>query len=191
MPINKIVKDTQPDTINQNDPWYQAFEKEMIKITNNGVTWHEELFDKGPSFKTHNHFGIRNCDKDPEIIRCHLLNIAEHYINNHPKCCCCTDPNYMLSRVIIKSKSAEQILKKAIRQSLYKTAEDYYLDIDTFYVESFNNILNMFQDKRISFFDEEYARSSNIGMRMLGEIIPVSGSPLKLQHYLMWGAQAA
>ncbi len=35
MPVNKILKDTQPDTINQNDPCHQAntFEKEMIKIT--------------------------------------------------------------------------------------------------------------------------------------------------------------
>jgi hypothetical protein len=40
----------------------------------------------------------------------------------------------------------------------------YALAKDTFYVESFNNVINIFQDKRISFSDEQYKFRSNLAV---------------------------
>ena len=40
---------------------------------------------------------------------------------------------------------------------------------DTFYVESFNNVLNMFQDKRIAFGNPEYTRRSQLAVSHLNE----------------------
>ena len=39
---------------------------------------------------------------------------------------------------------------------MYKSPQDYVLARDTSYVESFNNVMNIFQDKRISFSDMQY-----------------------------------
>jgi hypothetical protein len=41
---------------------------------------------------------------------------------------------------------------------------DYVLAKDTFYVESFDNGINIFQDKRISFSDEQYKFRSNLAV---------------------------
>ena len=60
---------------------------------------------------------------------------------------------------------AEGLLRKAIETSdLYKHAEDYVLAMDTYYVESFNNVLNIFQDKRIAFDEDQYKMRSQLAV---------------------------
>jgi len=57
------------------------------------------------------------------------------------------------------------LLDSVIRRStIYKTPEDYVLAKDTFYVESFNNVMNIFQNKRICFSEEQYKFRSNLAV---------------------------
>ena len=48
--------------------------------------------------------------------------------------------------------------------TLYKSPQDFMLAMDTYYVESFNNSMNMFQDKRISFGDLQYSVRSQLAV---------------------------
>ena len=52
---------------------------------------------------------------------------------------------------------AIKLLRGAIVNSIiYKHADDFNLGKDTYFVESFNNTLNVYQDKRIAFGSEQY-----------------------------------
>ena len=44
---------------------------------------------------------------------------------------------------------------------IFKYPEDVVLARDSFYVESFNNVMNIFQDKRINFSDQQQYRISS------------------------------
>ena len=49
------------------------------------------------------------------------------------------------------------LLESTVTKSvLYKHPEDFVHAKDSSYVESFNNVMNLFQDKRICFSDEQY-----------------------------------
>jgi hypothetical protein len=62
-------------------------------------------------------------------------------------------PLWNISNIFLYTK---KLLDSVIRRStIYNAPEDYVLAKDTFYVESFNNVINIFQDKRISFSDEQ------------------------------------
>lgn len=171
MAVNKYIKDRK-DTVNQNDPWHtiKTLKKAITQIghgtkKSKGTSWHEELEDKAESMGTHAYYAIKNCNKNPERMRLILLNAVQHYKNNHINCethsRCRMDPNYESSRIVITSLVAENLLTNAIQKStLYKSAQDYVYGKDTYYVESFNNTMNMFQDKRITFGNEEYKARS-------------------------------
>ena len=47
---------------------------------------------------------------------------------------------------------------------IFKHPEDYILGKDTFYVESFNNVMSIFQDKRIVFGDDQNYMRSNLAV---------------------------
>ena len=51
-----------------------------------------------------------------------------------------------------------------VSSNLYKHPEDYVLAKDTYYVESFNNTMNIFQDKRIAFGDHTYRARSYLAV---------------------------
>ena len=58
---------------------------------------------------------------------------------------------------MIENHVAIKLLRVAIVNSIiYKYAVDFNLGKDTYFVESFNNILNVYQDKRIAFGTEQY-----------------------------------
>ena len=62
---------------------------------------------------------------------------------------------------------AEQLLVKVILNSnIFRYPQDYILGRDTFYVESFNNVMNIYQDKRIAFAfgDMQYNARSNLAV---------------------------
>ena len=57
------------------------------------------------------------------------------------------DPNYEPSRKVLSNEKAKTLLEKVITSSvLYKNAEDFVLGKDTYPVESFNNVMNVFHD---------------------------------------------
>lgn len=58
---------------------------------------------------------------------------------------------------MIENPVAEKLLKGVIVNSIiYKYPDDFKLGRDTYFVESFNNTLNIYQDKRIAFGSEQY-----------------------------------
>ncbi|CAG2242369.1 unnamed protein product [Mytilus edulis] len=173
--INKLVKDTGIIT-NQNDPWH-AIKK--VKVAMKRVSagpkylkeksWSAQLEDKVESVATHFHWAVRNCEENPKELKDVLLNIVEHYKNNHQKCHpdsrCKRDTNYEPKRIIISIPIAEKLLLGVIRKStIYTHPEDYVLAKDTCYVESFNNTMNMFQDKRIAFSNDNYQARSQLAV---------------------------
>lgn len=158
--------------INQNDSWHgvKPIKEKMKKSSSGpaylkGKTWSEDLYDKVDPVATHCHWALRNCEQNPEKLKKLLINIVEHYKNNHSECHsssrCKTDNNYEPSRLVIVDKFTEKLLLGVITSSnLYKYPEDYVLAKDTYYVESFNNTMNMFQDKRICFGNQTYQMRS-------------------------------
>jgi hypothetical protein len=98
-----------------------------------------------------------------------LDNITQHYKNQHTQCSaesrCRRDPKYEPSKLIIDDPKAEQLLQTAIRKTVvYQHADDFVLAKDTFYIESVNNVLNVFQDKRIAFGNDEYIKRSQLAV---------------------------
>ena len=94
-----------------------------------------------------------------------LINVIEHYRDNHEKCHessrCRNDPNYEPQRLMLTDNVSQKLLRGVIINStLYKNASDFVYEKDTYYVESFNNTIDMFQDKRISFTDDAYRMRS-------------------------------
>ncbi|KAJ8322416.1 hypothetical protein KUTeg_000025 [Tegillarca granosa] len=164
--INKFIKDTR-FTQNQNDLWHavKQVKKALTNISSGakiyeGVKWSSQIVDKIEPIATHIYWAVHNCEEKPEKLRFYLDNITEHYKNNHSQCHessrCKQDSNYEPSRELIGAK-AEKLLKSVIEKStIYKYPQDYVLGKNTAYVESFNNVMNIFQDKRVAFGDEQY-----------------------------------
>lgn len=73
-----------------------------------------QLDDKVEPISTHFHWAIRNCEEDPEKLKSLLLNIVEHYKNNHQACHgsskCKKDPNYEISRKALTDPRADKLL---------------------------------------------------------------------------------
>ena len=176
MAINKLIRDSQPMTINQNDTWHyvKALKKSVARIGGGakyqlGKAWHWQLEDKAEPVATHAHWAIRNCGHSVDAPRSSLLNIMEHYKNKHEHCHqlsrCKTDANYEPSRHVITDSAAERLLTTAITKFvLYTGAQDYILAKDSYHVESFNNTMNIFHDKRIAFGNEQYNAKSNLAV---------------------------
>ena len=115
------------------------------------------------------HWALRNCEQNPQKLQSQLSNTVNHYKNEHSNCHptsrCKIDPNYEPSRVVITNPKAEKLLQTTIENSvMYKSPQDYVLARDTSYVESFNNVMNNFQDKRISFSDMQYNMRSQLAV---------------------------
>ena len=96
-------------------------------------------------------------------------NIICHYKNIHTNCSpesrCRKDPQYQPSKIIITDSTAEELLVKALHSAVvYKQPEHFVNAMDTFHVESFNNVLNMFHDKRIALKEVEYKRRSMLAV---------------------------
>lgn len=81
------------DSGNLNDTWHAVKSMKAALKKNSsgpayldGKTWSSQLDDKVEPISTHFHWAIRNCDEDPEKLKSLLLNIVEHYKNNHQAC---------------------------------------------------------------------------------------------------------
>ena len=98
-----------------------------------------------------------------------MNNTVKHYQNIHTDCDpdsrCKKDSNYEPSKLIIQDAKAIALYEKAIQSTvIYSNPQDYIFAMDTYYVESFNNVLNMFHDKRIAFQNEEYTGRSELAV---------------------------
>lgn len=124
-----------------------------------GKTWSNQQDDKVEPVATHFHWAIRNCEENPPKLQSLLLNIVQHYktIMDHATSRCRKYPNYEISLKVITNPQAEKklficVIKNSV---IFKTPQDYRLCRDNYFVESFNNVVNVYQDKRISFSDEQ------------------------------------
>ena len=166
--VNKFVEGLPDPTQNQNEIWHcvKNLKKEIKNVAqgpkySEGKAWHRQLSDKVQSIATHAHYAIRNCNQDPQELRDRLDAIVPHYSGVHDKCSslsrCRTDANYEPSRLVVTDVHAQELLTKAIKRTLlYKKPQNFCLARDTCYVESFNNTVLMFTDKRISHSTVEY-----------------------------------
>ena len=155
--VNKWIRDSRPDTESTNDTWHAAknVSKEVRSVCARllhleGKTWHPQLSDKAASVKTHFYCCMKNCEQDPLKLKSMILNIIEHYKNNHVDChpssCCKTDVNYEPSKTIISDSNAELLLRKVLERTLiYKSPGDFVHCMDTYLVKCFNNINSMLQ----------------------------------------------
>ena len=173
--INKFIRENTEAT-NQNDTWHcvKSVKTALKKISSGtkcteGKSWSFQLSDKVEPVSTHIHWAIQNCNQDKEKLKKSLSNIVDHYKNIHHDCHetsrCKLDPKYEPSRIVITSPVAEKLLLNVILNStIYKSADDYLLGRDTFYVESFNNVTNVYQNKRIAFGDSQYNARANLSV---------------------------
>ncbi|CAG2244000.1 unnamed protein product [Mytilus edulis] len=112
---------------------------------------------------------MKNCNKDPVKLKLSLLNIVEHYKNNHEHCSelsrCKTDSNYEPTKYLIKDPKAEMLLGRALMNTqVYKSPTDYVHCMDSYYVESFNNAILQYHDKRINFSKQVYILRTNLAV---------------------------
>lgn len=173
--INKFVRELT-EAQNQNDTWHcvKSVKAALKKVSSGtksseGKTWSFQLSDKVEPVATHIYWAIQNCDENDRKLRKLLVNVVDHYKNIHHECHetsrCKKDPNYEPSRIVITSPVAEKLLVNVILNStIYKYAMDYILGRDTFYVESFNNVTNIYQNKRIAFGDSQYNARANLSV---------------------------
>ena len=155
------MKDTHTNTVSTNDTWHASknVAKEIRAVCTGaryleGKTWHPQLSDKAASIKTHTFWAMKNCDENPETLRASISNITDHYKDNHSKCHptsrCKLDDAYEPSKVIITDPIAERLLRHALEKTIvYKSAQDYVHCMDTYFVESFNNTMLQYHDKRV------------------------------------------
>ena len=124
--------------------------------------WREKHGLKSSLILLQHIFGaVKHCQGNSLTLGTMPGNIVDHFQNNHKRCHSCSrcqwDPNYEPSKVVIENPVAIKLLRGAIVNSIiYKYAVDFNLGKDTYFVESFNNILNVYQDKRIAFGTEQY-----------------------------------
>ncbi|CAC5388241.1 unnamed protein product [Mytilus coruscus] len=174
--VNKFIRINGIDTESTNDTWHATknIAKEIKTICSGprykeGQTWHPELSDKAARIKTHLYWAMKNCNKDPVKLKLSLLNIVEHYKNNHEHCSelsrCKTDSNYEPTRYLIKDPKAEMLLGRALMNTqVYKSPTDYVHCMDSYDVESFNNAVLQYHDKRINFSKQVYILRTNLAV---------------------------
>ncbi|CAC5358969.1 unnamed protein product [Mytilus coruscus] len=174
--VNKPICKGNTEAINQNDVWHcvKSVKSALKKVStgsksSEGKTWSLQLSDKVEPVATHMHWAIQNCNQDEKKLQKSLLNILDHYKNIHTDCHesarCKVDAKYEPSRIVITSPVAEKLLLSVIlNATVYKYAKDYVLGRDTFYVESFNNVTNIYHNKRIAFGDSQYNARANLSV---------------------------
>lgn len=178
--ITKFVKEQRSPTENALDTWHMT--KNIAKISKKittgrkellGKTWHPELSDKAASIKTHVYWCMKNCKGNYTKLRKSILNLVKHYQGNHLNCfetsrCRGSDANlspYEPSKCEITAKEAENILINFLKKlPVYKKAKEYRYCADTHYVESFNNCLLQYHDKRIVFGRDTYSLRINLSI---------------------------
>ena len=173
------------------DTWHASKEvkKSMAKVSkgalkNIGITWHPQLADKVAGVKTHTYYAMKNCAGNADALRASLGNVVEHYQNNHINCPptsrCKTDNPYVPSRLIVTENIAITLLRNAIQGLfMYKNPQKYTNCMDTHYVESFNNAILVYTDKRVHFGKTVYLMRINLAIMDWNENVDREVSSLR------------
>jgi hypothetical protein len=111
---------------------------------------------------------MKRCRGSENDLRDSLDNIVKHYKGQHRDCppeSRCQKANYASSRLLITQDIAEKLLIKCIRGLfIYQNPQKYVHCIDTHYVESFNNVVLIYVDKRVHFGSAMYALRLNLAI---------------------------
>ncbi len=174
--VTAYVRDERKPTRNSKDTWHatKGIARDFKKISSGPqmkahITWHPELSDKAGSFKTHCFWSMKNARGDAKQLQESLLNFVSHHKGEHSQCHhqsrCKTEAAYMPSKCKITDPKAEKLLTDFIKgMSIYKEAHMYAYCNDTHYVESYNNALLQYHDKRICFGKENYLLRTNLAI---------------------------
>jgi hypothetical protein len=111
---------------------------------------------------------MANCGGSGQRLRELLINIVEHYKDNHAGChhtSYCKRPNYTANKDILTDPQAIDAFSKKIKSlAIYRHADSYARCRDTFWVESFNHALLSYLPKRIHFGDAAYHMRMDIAV---------------------------
>ncbi|XP_066295859.1 uncharacterized protein [Branchiostoma lanceolatum] len=178
--VNKIVEDRAAaghPTVNGNDTWHATknIARTIKGITSGaqsreGTSWFLDLADKAAAIKTHIYWSMKNCGGEAGNIRAAIDNIINHYQADHSKChhtarCQVEGADYVPYRQPITNPDAEKKLRDFLHKTVvYKKAENYIHAKDTHYVESFNNAMLVYHDKRICFGRTNYLLRVNLAI---------------------------
>lgn len=166
--VAKYIREERSPTESSKDTWHatKGIARDAKKISSGprsqeNKTWHPQLSDKAASIKTHIYYTMKNCNGDADKLRNGIDNIVHHYQGCHDNCPaesrCRTDNPYIPSKQQLTDPVAVHLLTNFLQKTvIYRNAESYRFCSDTHYVESFNNALLQYHDKRICFADEAY-----------------------------------
>ena len=74
------------------------------------------------------------------------------------------DQTYEPTKYVIKDPKAEMLLGKLMNTQVYKSPLDYIYCMDSYYLESFNNAILQYHDKRINFSKQVYTLRTNLAI---------------------------
>lgn len=166
--VTNYVKTYRWPTENAKDTWHatKGISRDIKKITSGaaykeGKEWFKDLADKSASIRTHLYWCMKNCKEDAQKLREMMDSIIPHYTGDHSTCHqdsrCKRDNPYIPSKCLITTEAAVTALSKFLHNNvIYKDAASYRFCADTHYVESFNNALLQYHDKRICFGRKVY-----------------------------------
>lgn len=171
--VSKLIRE-RGEVENTLDTWHATkhISRDVKKICsgarkNEGKTWHPELADKAGSIKTHIYWCMKNCNRDASTLKLYIDNIIPHYQGHHNNCHptsrCRTDQPYIPTKTPITDPAAIELLSKFLHSlPQYTKPELYTACQNTHYVESFNNALLQYQDKRVAFGYKSYRMRTDL-----------------------------
>lgn len=171
--VNKFIREKEGDTRNCNERWHatKPITRELNKIGLGaqkweGIKWHIQLQDKGLLIRNHVYWALDHCNDNVETLRGHIDNCVEHFQNRHDKCeagAACKKLDYVPSFTVVTDPAAVQSLVKCLKGlTVYKQAANYVLSMDTYFVESYNNVCLIYLDKRIHYKNQMYEVRSGL-----------------------------
>ena len=155
----------------QTDTWHGV--RSAIRTIGNKITSRDtpsaikdQLKTLISKIKTHFYWCCNFCDGDPEVLKKSLVCIASHLMDDHSDCSPnsdCNLPEYEIESPI--SIESSQFLRKIIEESsLYKKPQEFALNQNTSNVESFNNSVLAFLDKRVRIQEDSYTLRMNLSV---------------------------
>ena len=152
---------------------------------NKGTTWHPELADKVSRMRNHLYWAMDHCNGDEATLKRHLDTAIEHFQMRHDGCdpsSVCCQPGYAPDYVVVQDPVAVSLLTNFVHKSaIYRKPADYIYGRDTYLVESFNNVMLIYLDKRIHYRDQTYEMRRNLAVLDWNEHV-------SREHTSVWNA---
>lgn len=173
--IYKIIRDHE-HTSKSYDGWHaeKPITQGIINIGTGrkkhfGVIWHPRLADKDALLKKHVYRAMDHCNNDasqlPKLIDVCIEPCQNKHGGRDAQSKCRTCPKYTPTFTVLTEKVAVDLFTKFIHSLVvYKFAQDYVSGADTYYVESFNNTMLIYLDKRIHYKNTMYELRANLSI---------------------------